>query len=73
MYSFLSVAWSVLADIDINSEVIRCCGPARFTTWGVIRTLFMRDYFGSLRYFGDSSMTSRVLEKNRRKEGPSPA
>ena len=52
VYSILSVSWAIFADIDINSEVFRCCGPARFTVWGVWRTLFMRQYFGSLRYFG---------------------
>lgn len=53
VYSFLSFAWAIIADIDINSEVIRCCGPARFTVWGVLRTLCMRNYFGSIRYYGE--------------------
>ncbi len=52
VYSFLSFAWAVFADIDIGSEAIRCCGPTRFYVWGVYRTLFLRDYFGSLRYIG---------------------
>lgn len=53
VYSFLSFAWSIFADIDIGSEAIRCCGPTRFTLWGVLRTLIMRDYHGSLRYEGE--------------------
>ena len=63
VYSFLSFAWSIFADIDIGSEAIRCCGPARFTVWGVWRTLFMRNYFGSIRYIGENSNPLQVLEK----------
>ena len=39
IYSFLSVAWSVIADIDLNSEVFRCLGPFRFDLWGFWRVL----------------------------------
>lgn len=52
VYSFLSVAWSIIADVDINSEAIRCCGSTRFTVWGVWRCLFKRHYPGSLKYRG---------------------
>jgi sphingosine kinase len=61
IYSFLSFAWAVFADIDISSEAIRCCGPTRFTVWGVYRTLFLRDYFGSLRYIGSRARPQAVL------------
>ena len=63
VYSFLSVAWSIVADIDINSEAIRCCGSSRFTVWGVWRTLFIRDYYGSIRYIGEHANAPRVLAK----------
>ena len=52
IYSFLSVAWAIIADVDINSEAIRCCGPPRFTVWGAWRTIFKRHYRGSLKYHG---------------------
>ena len=52
IYSFLSVFWGVLADCDINSEVIRCVGPARFTIWGVYRVFCLRHYLGSIFYTG---------------------
>ena len=55
VYSFLSLAWAIIADIDINSEAIRCCGPARFTVWGAWRAIFLRHYFGSLRYIGENA------------------
>lgn len=47
IYSFLCVMWAIMSDIDINSEVIRCCGSSRFTVWGVYRVCCMRRYRGS--------------------------
>jgi sphingosine kinase len=48
LYMFLSLAWAIIADCDINSEVIRCVGPPRFTIWGVYRLLNIRNYPGRL-------------------------
>lgn len=52
IYSFLCVFWGILADCDINSEVLRCVGPARFTIWGVYRVMCMRRYAGSVFFTG---------------------
>jgi sphingosine kinase len=52
IYSFLSTYWAVLADIDINSEVIRWMGSPRFTVWGTYRTLCRKIYRGSLYFSG---------------------
>lgn len=52
IYSFLCTFWGVLADCDINSEVIRCLGSARFTIWGVYRVLCTKQYLGSIYYTG---------------------
>ena len=52
IYSFLSIFWGVLADCDINSEVLRWMGSARFTIWGIYRVLCIRHYSGSLYYTG---------------------
>lgn len=41
---FLMLGWAIISDCDINSEVIRWIGPARFTIWGVYRVLFLRHY-----------------------------
>lgn len=51
---FLSLVWAIIADIDINSEVIRCVGSARFTMWGVYRALNVLTYPGVLTYNGYS-------------------
>ena len=45
---FLSMTWAIIADIDINSEVIRYLGPVRLTIWGAYRTLFVKSYEGKL-------------------------
>lgn len=39
IFCFLMIAWAVIADIDINSEVFRCCGDSRYTVYGVYRAL----------------------------------
>jgi sphingosine kinase len=52
IYSFLSTFWGVLADCDINSEVLRCLGPARFTIWGIYRVICRRTYLGTLQFTG---------------------
>lgn len=52
IYSFLSVAWAIIADCDINSEVLRFLGSPRFTLWGVFRVIFMKRYRGSVIYSG---------------------
>src|SRR5438105_1286471 len=52
VYSFLSTAWAVIADCDINSEALRCLGKPRFTIWGVLRVLCLKRYLGDLFYTG---------------------
>lgn len=37
IYSFLSLTWALISDIDLNSEHLRCCGDTRFTVWGLYR------------------------------------
>lgn len=48
VYSFLSLTYGMIADIDLESEVIRCCGMVRTTIWGVLRWICLRDYYGAL-------------------------
>lgn len=54
IYSFLATFWGVLADCDINSEVFRCLGTARFTIWGVYRVICKVNYLGSIFYTGQA-------------------
>ena len=48
VYSFHSIAWSCIADIDLNSEVFRCCGDIRFEIWGAWRVLSLLACRGNL-------------------------
>lgn len=49
-WSFLSFAWGLVSDVDIESEVLRCCGSLRFDLWAVWRVLTLRQYMGTLSY-----------------------
>lgn len=37
LYSFLTVGWGIMADIDIESERLRAIGEIRFTLWAFWR------------------------------------
>ena len=50
IYSFLSLAWGIISDVDIESEKYRYLGNARFTLGAVIRILGLRTYRGRLSY-----------------------
>lgn len=39
VYSFLSIGWGFIADIDIESERIRMLGSPRFTIWSIARLI----------------------------------
>lgn len=41
LYSFLSVAWGIVSDVDIESEKYRNLGNARFTVGALVRILGM--------------------------------
>lgn len=44
LFSFLSIGWGLLADIDIESEKLRAIGSQRFSVWSVARLLGLRTY-----------------------------
>lgn len=50
MYSFLSVGWGLIADVDIESERLRSIGASRFTFWAIRRLISLRTYRGRLSY-----------------------
>ncbi|KAG8190082.1 hypothetical protein JTE90_023054 [Oedothorax gibbosus] len=49
-YSFLSIGWGLMADIDIESERLRVLGESRFTVWAIYRAISLRKYKGKLSY-----------------------
>ncbi|XP_034149901.1 sphingosine kinase 1 isoform X2 [Esox lucius] len=50
LFSFLSVAWGFVADVDIESEKYRHVGAARFTLGTLVRLASLRVYRGRLAY-----------------------
>ncbi|EDK31399.2 diacylglycerol kinase (macronuclear) [Tetrahymena thermophila SB210] len=48
IYSFLSLAWAYIADVDLNSEHLRFLARLRFDVMGVYRALFQKKYSGVL-------------------------
>ena len=50
LYSFLSLAWGVVSDADIESERLRALGGARFAVMGLFRIIKLRSYRGRLSY-----------------------
>ncbi|KAL1516968.1 hypothetical protein ABEB36_000794 [Hypothenemus hampei] len=54
LFSFLSVGWGLLSDIDIESERLRMLGGTRFTVWSVARLIGLRSYKGKLWYLPSS-------------------
>ncbi|XP_066260210.1 sphingosine kinase 1-like isoform X1 [Euwallacea similis] len=54
LFSFLSVGWGLLSDIDIESERLRMLGGTRFTVWSVARLIGLRSYKGKLWYIPSS-------------------
>lgn len=50
IWSFLSIGWGLLSDIDIDSEWLRCLGELRFTIYGLLRAITSRSYKGRLAY-----------------------
>ena len=50
IFSFLSVGWGLLSDVDIESERLRMLGGQRFTVWSVARLIGLRVYSGRVSY-----------------------
>ncbi|KAK1794747.1 hypothetical protein P4O66_009953 [Electrophorus voltai] len=50
LFSFLSVAWGFVSDVDIESERYRGLGSARFTLGTLVRLASLRSYRGRLSY-----------------------
>lgn len=63
-YSFLSIGWGLIADIDIESERLRILGGGRFTVWALVRALSLRRYAGRLHFLPVSGYDCSQLRKN---------
>ncbi|XP_030380702.1 sphingosine kinase 1 [Scaptodrosophila lebanonensis] len=63
-YSFLSVGWGLIADIDIESERLRSIGAQRFTLWAIRRLITLRTYHGKLYYLPISKNAATPTPSN---------
>ena len=43
-YSFLDITWGIVADIDLESEVLRFLGELRLQIWALLRAIKVRYY-----------------------------
>ena len=60
---FLTFTWAMIADLDIDSEVIRCLGNMRLDVWAVLCVARGRSYRGRLSYLPpQSAQTQNVQE-----------
>lgn len=64
MFSFLSVGWGFIADIDIESERLRSIGYQRFAIWSVHRLINLRTYSGTLSYLPAKNISATDNSKN---------
>ncbi|XP_020783539.2 LOW QUALITY PROTEIN: sphingosine kinase 2 [Boleophthalmus pectinirostris] len=60
LFSFLSVAWGFVSDVDIESERYRGLGSARFTLGTLVRIASLRSYKGRLSYLPPSITTTSL-------------
>ncbi|XP_054903446.1 sphingosine kinase 2 isoform X2 [Poeciliopsis prolifica] len=58
LFSFLSVAWGFVSDVDIESEKYRGLGSARFTLGTLVRIASLRSYKGRLSYMPPSAVAT---------------
>jgi sphingosine kinase len=57
--SFLTFSWSIIADIDMESECIRYIGRLRLDLWAVWRVIALRKYRARFSYL---PATSQIIE-----------
>lgn len=68
VYSFLSLAWAVIAECDINSEFMRCIGKPRFTLYGIYRVCCKKLHRASLNFYGCQVKHKNEVESLNNKE-----
>ncbi|XP_069124226.1 sphingosine kinase 1-like isoform X2 [Argopecten irradians] len=62
VFSFLSVAWGMIADIDYESEKLRAFGAARFTIYAFFRILRPRSYSGEIAFLPKGHYTPKTQQ-----------
>uniref|UniRef100_A0A3B3ZW29 sphingosine kinase n=1 Tax=Periophthalmus magnuspinnatus TaxID=409849 RepID=A0A3B3ZW29_9GOBI len=60
LFSFLSIAWGFVADVDVESEKYRHVGPIRFLMGTLVRLATLRVYQGRLAYLPNTISKTSV-------------
>ncbi|XP_034482223.1 sphingosine kinase 1 [Drosophila innubila] len=70
MFSFLSIGWGLISDVDIESECIRMFGYQRFTIWTLYRWANLRTYNGRISYLlaEESSETTEATQSEQQRK-----
>ncbi|XP_017775948.1 PREDICTED: sphingosine kinase 2-like [Nicrophorus vespilloides] len=66
VFSFLSVGWGFLSDIDIESERLRMLGGQRFTIWSLARLIGLRNYRGKVWYIPANDTPVHKAKENKK-------
>lgn len=61
-FGFLSIEWAIASDMDLESEVYRCCGPERFTCAAIVRLCCLRIYQGSLSFIPERTSDGKHIK-----------
>ena len=67
--AFLSLSWGIVADVDLESEVLRCLGPLRLDAYAVWRMINLRKYRGRFSYFAGGGETGGMTDESMPKLG----
>ncbi|GAB5356402.1 hypothetical protein AAMO2058_000286900 [Amorphochlora amoebiformis] len=62
-YGFLSLTWGFFSDLDLNSEVCRCCGTLRFECYAIQLLCNFKSYKGSVKYIKSIDKPSIAREE----------
>ncbi|ELT99919.1 hypothetical protein CAPTEDRAFT_126517 [Capitella teleta] len=65
LYSFLSVAWGLTSDVDIESERYRSMGGARFTVGAMARIINLRKYHGRVSFLPADDFVPGPMTRSR--------
>ena len=63
LIGFLSYSYALIADLDIESEILRCLGPLRMDLWAAWRILALRTYNVRLSYLSPPTKGREDIEK----------
>ncbi|EAR84842.1 diacylglycerol kinase (macronuclear) [Tetrahymena thermophila SB210] len=56
LYSFLSLSWTFVSDLDLGSESLRFLGETRFEVYGFWRLMFLNKYAANILFSNSSDL-----------------